>query len=298
MSQPFRPSQFEVDKPLSQLSTFGIGGPARFFIEVQKIDELQALLSYCYAQKIDFLVVGKGSNCLFDDRGFDGLIIHNKIAFCQFDWPIIHVGAGYSFSLLGTQTARKGWSGLEFASGIPGSIGGAVYMNAGASGAETCEALIEVSFVNEKGELEVLPRDKIDFSYRFSSFQNRKGAIVSAKFLLQPSEDARKKQLGIIEYRTRTQPYSDKSAGCVFRNPEARSAGALIQQCELKGKRIGGAEVSTMHANFIVNKGRATAQEILELAAYVKKTVKEKTGVELEMELRYIPFSVRDDVPR
>jgi len=113
--------------------------------------------------------------------------------------------------------------------------------------------------------------------------------IASAKFLLHPSEDARKKQLGIIDYRTRTQPYSDKSAGCVFRNPKSLSAGALIQQCGLKGKRIGGAEVSTMHANFIVNKGDATSKDILELAREIQKTVKEKTGIGLEMEIRYVP---------
>jgi UDP-N-acetylmuramate dehydrogenase len=282
-------SKFEIDKPLSRLSTFGIGGPARFFIEVQKPEELSDLLKYCHVQQLPFFVIGKGSNCLFDDRGFDGLVILNKIAFCQFEWPIVNVGAGYSFSLLGAQTARKGWAGLEFASGIPGSVGGAVYMNAGASGTETCEAVLEVTFVNEHGEFEILKRDKIAFSYRFSVFQERKGVIASAKFLLHPSEEARKKQLGIVEYRTRTQPYSDKSAGCVFRNPEAHSAGALIQQCGLKGKRIGGAEVSTMHANFIVNKGGATSKDILELAKEVKKAVKEKTGIELEMEIRYVP---------
>ncbi len=292
MTQPFTPItkiQFEVDKPLSQLSTFGIGGPARFFIEAQKPEELAGLLKYCHAQKLPFFVIGKGSNCLFDDRGFDGLVILNKIAFCQFEWPTVNVGAGYAFSLLGTQTARKGWAGLEFASGIPGSVGGAIYMNAGASGVETCESLLEVTFVNEHGEFESLKRDQIAFSYRFSTFQERKGVIASAKFLLHPSEEARKKQLGIIDYRTRTQPYSDKSAGCVFRNPESHSAGALIQQCGLKGKRIGSAEVSTMHANFIVNKGGATSKDILGLAEEVKKTVKEKTGIELEMEIRYVP---------
>ena len=296
MSQPFRASQFEVDKPLCQLSTFGIGGPARFFVEVQKSDEMQALLSYCHAQKLPFFILGKGSNSLFDDKGFDGLVILNKITFCHFDWPIVHVGAGYSFSLLGTQTARKGWSGLEFASGIPGSVGGAVYMNAGANGTETCEALIEVTFINERGQIEVLRRDQIEFSYRHSSFQKRKGAIVSAKFLLLPCETARKKQLSIIDYRTRTQPYGDKSAGCVFRNPEGHSAGALIQISGLKSKRIGGAEVSTLHGNFIVNKGGATSKDILELAAFVKQAVKDKTGVELEMEMRSIPFTLGDDV--
>ena len=290
MPLPFRSFQFEVDKPLKSLSTFGIGGPARFFMEVQRLEELQDLMRYCHTQKLPFFILGKGSNSLFDDKGFDGLVILNKIAFCHFDWPFVHVGAGYSFSLLGTQTARKGWSGLEFATGIPGSVGGAVFMNAGANGGDTGQILIEVTFVTEQGEIEILKRDQIDFSYRFSTFQKRKGGIASAKFLLTPSEKARIKQLEIIEYRTRTQPYEDKSAGCVFRNPESHSAGALIQMTGLKGKRIGNAEVSIKHANFIVNKGGATAQDILELASFVKEAVKEKTGVELEMEIRSIPF--------
>lgn len=284
-------SQFEIDKPLSQLSTLGIGGPARFFAVVQKTEELLSLMSYCHRQKLPFFIVGKGSNCLFDERGFDGLVILNKISFCNFDFPILNVGAGYSFSLLGTQTARKGWAGLEFASGIPGSVGGAIYMNAGANGSETCDTLIEVDFVNERGELETLKRDQIEFSYRVSSFQKRKGCIVSAKFQLQPSDEARTKQLTIIDYRMRTQPYGDKSAGCIFRNPESQAAGALIEQSGLKGKAFGGAEVSTLHANFIVNKAGATMSDVLELAAYVQKSVKEKTGVDLEMEIRYIPYT-------
>lgn len=298
MSRSPQVFQFECDKPLGPLSTFGIGGKARLFFAVQSTQELQDLLAYCYAQNLPFFILGKGSNSLFDDRGFDGLVILNKISFCHFDWPVVDVGAGYSFSLLGTQSAREGWSGLEFASGIPGSVGGAVYMNAGANGNETCEALIEATFVNEKGELEIWKRDQIEFSYRFSAFQKKKGAIVSARFLLKPSENARKMQLGIIDYRMKTQPYSDKSAGCVFRNPSPHSAGRLIEQSDLKGKRLGGAEVSTTHANFIINRERASAKEVLELAAFVQRTVKEKTGVELEMEIRCIPYHLEDDVSR
>jgi UDP-N-acetylmuramate dehydrogenase len=167
-------------------------------------------------------------------------------------------------------------------------------MNAGASGSETSAALIEVACVNQQGEIEVLKRDQITFGYRFSSFQQRALAIVSAKFLLAPCQSARKVQLEITEYRKRTQPYSDKSAGCVFRNPESKSAGALIQHCGLKGKKLGGAEVSTLHGNFIVNKGGATAEHILELAREVASVVKEKTGIELEMELRRIPYRLED----
>jgi UDP-N-acetylmuramate dehydrogenase len=289
MSPPVR---FEVDKPLGQYSTFGIGGPARLFAEVETVDQMQGLLTYCHRQQLPYLVIGKGSNCLFDDRGVDGLVILNRIIFCHWDGPLVNVGAGYSFSLLGVQTARKGWSGLEFASGIPGTVGGAVYMNAGANGADAQEALAEVAFVDDRGKLEVLPKSEIAFSYRFSSFQQKKGAIVSAKFLLTPFEEARKKQLSIVDYRTKTQPYGDKSAGCVFRNPASHSAGALIQQAGLKGVKRGGAEVSTLHANFIVNKEEARAEDVLELAEYVKRVVKEKTGQELEMEIRLIPYQL------
>ncbi len=287
---------FEVDKSLKELSTFGVGGNARLFTTVNKVDEMQSLMRYCSSQNLPFIVIGKGSNCLFDDRGFDGLVILNKISFCVWEGSVVHAGAGYSFSLLGVQTARLGFSGLEFASGIPGSVGGAVFMNAGASGAETANCLAEVSFVDAEGHLEVLPRDELFFSYRSSSFQKRKGAIVSAKFQLSPCGEARSKQLGIVDYRTRTQPYSDKSAGCVFRNPAGHSAGALIEQCGLKGMKVGGAEVSTLHANFIVNKGGATSQDILALSEIVAKGVKEKMGVDLEMEIRAI--SSEDNVPR
>src|SRR5258708_2328162 len=126
-------SRLQQGKPLREISTFGIGGPARYFAEVTSIEYMKELFHFCSTENIPFMVLGKGSNSLFDDRGFDGLVIHNKISFCDSFGPDVYVGAGYSFSLLGVQTARNGWSGLEFASGIPASVGGAIYMNAGAS---------------------------------------------------------------------------------------------------------------------------------------------------------------------
>jgi len=287
MSVP--PPPCERDTLLSAYSTFGIGGPARLFAQVHTLEEMQACIAYCLSQHLRYIVIGKGSNCLFDDKGFDGLVILNKIAFCRFEWPLVHVGAGYSFSLLGVQTARNGWSGLEFASGIPGSVGGAIFMNAGANGMETKDALIQVQFLDENNTLHILSREQIAFDYRFSSFQNKLCAIVSGTFALTASPVARKKQLEIVDYRTHTQPYSDLSAGCFFRNPPAHSAGALIERCGLKGVMQGGAEVSLLHANFIINKNRATAQDILALASHVQKVVSEKTGIALEREIRYIP---------
>jgi UDP-N-acetylmuramate dehydrogenase len=284
-------SQCQKNKLLKDVSTFGIGGPAEYFIEVKHVAEMQAVLAFCYNQTLPFFILGKGSNCLFDDRGFRGLVIHNKISFCKIEGMQVEAGAGYSFSLLGVQTARKGLAGLEFASGIPASVGGAVFMNAGANGQDTAECLQEVSFVDEQGRLEVMNKDQLEYSYRFSSFQKRKGAIVAAKFLLHPSQEARHKQLSIIDYRTRTQPYSEKSAGCVFRNPGiGASAGALIEKSGLKGLSQGGAQVSEMHANFIINQKEASAHDVLQLAEKVKWAVKEHSGIELEMEIRCIPY--------
>lgn len=283
---------FQQNKLLSELSTFGIGGPARLFIEAKEIRFLRELIVYCYREKLPYIILGKGSNCLFSDRGFNGLVILNKVAFLEQKGAEVYVGAGYSFSLLGVQMARKGWSGLEFASGIPATVGGAIYMNAGAGGPETKDFLTEVTYITEEGELLHLPKDKLQFSYRTSPFQGKKGAIAAARFELTPLPEARQKQLEIVAYRTRTQPYGDKSAGCIFRNPPGGSAGALIEKCGLKGAQVGGAEISSLHANFIVNKNGASAQDVLSLASHVKESVKERADIDLEMEIRVIPYDV------
>lgn len=282
--------KFEEGRFLKDFSTFGIGGEARFLAEVKTIEEMQEALRFCSEKNLKFIVIGKGSNSLFDDRGFDGLVIINKINFCRFENTEVEVGAGYSFALLGVQTARRGLSGLEFASGIPGSVGGAIYMNAGASGHQTCDMLQRVQFVDEKGQLHSFSKQELSFAYRHSSFQKMKGAIVAATFLLGFSPEARKKQLEIVDYRTRTQPYGEMSCGCIFRNPEGASAGLLIEKCGLKGMKIGGAEVSVMHANFIINTGSATTADILTLAQLVKSKVLAHSGHQLEMELCVIPF--------
>lgn len=283
-------TRIERNKSLKSFSTFGIGGPARFFITIRTIQEMLELKQYINKMELPFWVIGKGSNSLFDDRGFDGLIIHNKIDFIEWDGGTVHVGGGYSFSLLGAQTARKKWSGLEFASGIPGTVGGAVYMNAGANKKETADTLTHVGYITQEGEFIEQPKDHLNFSYRTSSFQGSGAIIVSARFQLTLEEKARKTQLEIIEYRTKTQPYGDKSAGCVFRNPAEISAGALIEQCGLKGKQVGGAEVSMLHGNFIVNRGNATAEDVLTLAQLIKETIYNKTGHTLEMEVRPVPY--------
>lgn len=282
---------FETNKMLSEISTFGIGGPAKYFIEATSIDAIRQAISQCQAQNIPYLVIGKGSNTLFSSKGFDGLVIHNKINFLEESAShTFKVGAGYSFSLLGTRTAKKGLSGLEFASGIPGSVGGAVFMNAGANGQETCNPLVSVDFLEEGGEIKTYLKNELYFSYRTSPFQKKKGVILSATFTLTEEESARKSQFEIISYRQKTQPYSEKSAGCVFRNPLNEHASRLIDTCSLKGLRVGDAEVSELHANFIINKNRATSEDVLSLIELIQAKVKDKTGLELESEIRYIPY--------
>lgn len=287
------PFAVQENRPLCELSTFKIGGPARYYCEVSTIEEMELVIRHCVAYAVPYLVVGKGSNLLFDDRGFEGLIVSNRISFLEkLSDDIFYVGAGYSFSRLGMTTAKQGFGGLEFAAGIPGSVGGAVFMNAGASGAETASSLLFVDYVDIRGERRRFERKELSFGYRSSPFQEQKGAIVAAAFALRRESKARASQVAMIEYRRKTQPYDQPSAGCVFRNtPDGcLAAGALIESCGLKGHALNAAKVSDLHANFFINSGSAKAQDVLELIAFVRQQVKEKTGVELVEEIRYIPF--------
>lgn len=279
------------DKPLKDVCTFGIGGHAQHYTEVRTIDEMREAFVYCQEHRIEPFILGKGSNCLFDDRGFKGLVIANKIDFFESTQPgTYHIGAGYSFSLLGVQTARQHWSGLEFASGIPCSVGGAVFMNAGANGAETSHYLVSVDFLTFDNHLVTLNKEELSFGYRTSSFQQMKGAIVGATFKLFKQEEARTKQLEIVSYRTKTQPYGEKSAGCVFRNPPSNHAGAVIDGAGLKGFCVGDAAVSSLHANFIINKGKATSQDVIALIEIIKSKILSTTGIELDIEIRLVPY--------
>ena len=279
-------------KLLSALSTFGIGGPARYYVEAKQPLEAREAIEWALAGKVPVFILGKGSNCLFDDRGFDGLILHNKIDFCEFSEESVYVGAGYSFSLLGVQTARRGFSGLEFASGIPGTVGGAVFMNAGANSQETKDSLSQVHFLGMDGEEKLFLSQDLQFSYRFSPFQTMPGCILAARFSLTNKAEARQKQFSILEYRLKTQPYKEKSAGCIFRNPTSDlSAGALIDRCGFKGAVSGGARVSEMHANFIVNAAGASSADVLTLIQQIQEKVAEKSGIHLEPEVRRIPFA-------
>ncbi len=254
------------------------------------MEELSKVLAYAHHGQLPLLMLGKGSNILFDDAGFNGVVVLCKIAHYAREGLEIAVGAGYSFSLLGSRTARENLGGLEFAAGIPASVGGAIAMNAGI-GEESCQdSLVEVTYVTAEGKIQVFKKEELEFGYRTSCFQRWKGAVAGARFRLIPSEGAQGRVQALLERRIKSQPYKAKSAGCVFKNPSTSplSAGALIDRCGLKGVRRGGAEVSPLHANFIVNLGDATSKDVLALAEHIRCVVKEKTGIELEKELHYI----------
>ena len=280
--------------PTSKLTTMGVGGPAKFMLEASSLADLKEAVSYFQAQEIDYIVIGKGSNLIFHDEGFAGAVIVNKINFIRdLGDNLWQVAAGVSLSYLSSFTAKKNLSGLESAAGIPASVGGAVYMNAGANGWEMVDCLKSVEYLDPTGQVSTYNIDKAEFSYRHSPFQNSKNIIISATFKLIPSDLSRKKQLEIIAKRKQSQPLSQKSAGCIFRNPsQEMPAGKLIQSLGLSNFYIGGARVSPVHANFIVNQNGATAKELQELKTIIIKKVKEKTGIELESEVIFMPFEL------
>ena len=281
--------QVETTRSFSEFSNLGVGGPIDYFAEVKTLDQMIEGLHFAKQKGLPFFILGKGSNCLFSDQRFSGVVLLNKIKFCNWFPSKVEVGAGYSFSLLGTQTAKKGFSGLEFATGIPASVGGAVFMNAGANKGEVKDLLISVTFIDQEGSIHTFKKEELEFRYRYSSFHKMKGAIVSANFSLERiDQEARQKQIKIIEYRNKTQPLNEKSIGCIFRNPLEGSAGALIEKCNLKGLTRGDAKVSEIHANFIINKGNATSVDVTHLIKEIQKIVLLQTGVHLEPEVRLI----------
>ncbi|XP_008807119.3 UDP-N-acetylenolpyruvoylglucosamine reductase-like [Phoenix dactylifera] len=282
-------------KHLKELSSWGIGGPCSYFLHVSRPSQLIAAIRYCRARSIPFLIIGKGSNCLFDDRGFDGLVMLNRLdQFEAIEPGVYRVGSGYPFNRLGVRCSVEGFSGLEFAGGIPGTVGGAVFMNAGADGQETGHVIDSVEMVTMDGEVRVLRRSDLAFGYRRSTFQQMEdlAAIVAVTFRLVPAETARERQRALLERRRKTQPIGERSAGSVFRNPSGIgvSAGELIEMAGLKGLEMGGAKVSKVHANFFINFNGSTSTDMLGLMNHVKERVDQMFGLELKEEIRYIPY--------
>jgi UDP-N-acetylmuramate dehydrogenase len=281
---------------LKGLTTWKVGGLAQWYLEPKTLVETQAGLAWAKQQGLPITVIGAGSNLLISDRGLAGLVIctrHLRHIDTQFDRETqsIVADAGKMVASLAWQAARRGWGGMEWAAGIPGTLGGAVVMNAGAHGHSTQEILISAEVLNADGSIETLTTADLNYSYRTSNLQGETKIVLSAKFKLQAAsepEEIKSRTFRDLEKRHSKQPYDRPSCGSVFRNPSPLYAAALIEELGLKGYRIGGAEVSTLHANFIINHKDATATEIRELIYFVQSQVKAKYAIELEPEVKML----------
>eukprot|EP00873_Tetraselmis_striata_P001662 jgi/Tetstr1/421926/TSEL_012825.t1 len=302
-----RPVGLLEAQPLSRYCSWAIGGPARYLLEVQDVESLSAALRWAAAQQLAVWVVGRGSNSLFDDRGFDGLVVVNEMDFVEdLGGGLFRFGSGCHFNKLGLHTAGGAWSGLEFACGIPGTLGGAMYMNSGADGQDIGSVLVCAEVMHADGQLETWHwqpsqggAHKPGFGYRRSPFQRlpKSSVIVAATCQLQHDRDALARAHDSLARRRASQPLASKSAGCVFRNASAgpgqadTPAGLLIDRLGLKGAAQGGAMVSPQHANFLINRGTCSADDMRGLIAFVKQQVEEKTGIRLQEEICVVPYS-------
>ncbi|WP_413301450.1 UDP-N-acetylmuramate dehydrogenase [Bacillus sp. 1P10SD] len=278
---------------LAHHTTMKIGGPADLFIEPSSVENLKKVMSVINKHGLSWRAIGRGSNLLVSDKGIEGVVIKlsSGLDFLEINGTTITVGGGHSLVSLATLISKKGLTGLEFASGIPGSVGGAVYMNAGAHGSDISKILTRAHVLFENGSLEWLSNEEMKFSYRTSVLQNeRPGIVVEAVFDLAAGDRA-----AIVaqmqknkDYRKETQPWNFPCAGSIFRNPLPNYAGKLIETAGLKGFSIGGAKVSEMHGNFIVNAGNAKAEDVLSLIQHIKDTIFDLYGVKIETEVEIV----------
>lgn len=274
------------------LTTFAIGGPLAALITVESTEELSAVLQVLAAEGQQVRTLGFGSNCLIDDRGLDHWVVRLGAGFKGLtirDDGLVQVGASASLMSVARKLSDEGFSGLEFAAGIPASLGGAVFMNAGAHGSELCDRVVSVQGVSPSGGFVTWPRDELPWRYRSSGLP-RQAIVTGVTLQLEPGDKARISQVcseNLAERRAR-QPLALASAGSVFKNPSPDSpAGRLLEAAGLKGVRVGGAVVSERHANWIVNPERsATAADVLGLMELCQRRVRESCGVELEPEVR------------
>ena len=279
------------NKALHPYSTFGIGGPSSYFISVSTIDQMQEAMLFAKEKQLVFTVIGKGSNILFDTRGYRGIVIHNKINFFAKKDDTFQVGAGFSLPSFAKKLARCNCTGCEFAIGIPATIGGAIYMNAAAYNRSISDNLISVDYMHADGQVEKFYKEQLQFDYRFSTFQKMQGAILQAAFSYLPDIDVADRMNVSWRKRQQQQPLEEKSIGCIFRNPSKEQAAAkLIEDCGLKGYAIGDAMISSKHANFIINKNKASSENVKNLIQYIKDVVLREKNILLREEIQYLPY--------
>lgn len=282
---------FTENEPMKKHTTFKIGGRADLWVEPKTVEQAAKICSLCKKLNIRLTVIGKGSNLLISDSGINGVVLSLKALdeiVCEGN--TIYCGAGASLMSLCNLALENNLSGLEFAYGIPASVGGAVYMNAGAYGGEISTCILSAAIINENGETEIIEAADMQFGYRQSVFKKNGSIIVAARFALSPGEhnEIKAKMDDFMARRRDKQPLEYPSAGSTFKRPEGHFAGALIEGAGLKGFSVAGAQVSKKHAGFLINTGGATAENVCELIKSVQRTVNAVYGVELEPEVIYL----------
>lgn len=287
------PSKIRFDEPLSKHNYFGIGGNTAAYFEVSTTDELAYVVQLKKRRNVSVAIIGRGSNLLISDAGYCGIVVRLVGEFnrLEFNQNRVDVGAGVSLPRLSKLAASRGLSGVEFALGIPGSVGGALIMNAGAWGSSFGDLVERVQAMTEEGELIDLSRDDAQFSYRHSALKSY-FCVTGTTLALTPGDAGEIENLmqDLYNQKITNQPFAEENAGCMFKNPPGHSAGKLIDECGLKGYRIGGAEVSKIHGNFILNLDDATAHDVLSLVRHIQDHVKRERGIDLEMEVQLLGF--------
>lgn len=285
------------DEPMKNHTSFKIGGPAAALCAPKDRQQLRELVGFVQREGVDSWYIGNGSNLLVSDKGLNGVAILLDSGFdgeIEVDGTVLLAPAGKKLSAVCAAACAAGLTGLEFAYGIPGSVGGAVYMNAGAYGGEMKDRLLWVEYLAPTGEIVRLEQEQLSLSYRHSRFmeEGMEGScIVRAAFGLQRGEKAaiQSEMDRILNQRRQKQPLEYPSAGSTFKRPQGAYAAQLIDECGLKGFNVGGAQVSEKHAGFVINTGKATCADVLELTRQVRECVQEKTGYLLELEVRQLP---------
>ncbi len=282
----------ERNAPMSEHTSFKIGGAADFLVEPKTADEIKAIIALCKNENVPYTILGNGSNVLVSDEGIEGVVIKiaDSMASVEVHGCEIYASAGVLLSVLARAAARAGLSGLEFASGIPGTLGGAVVMNAGAYGGEMKDVITRVGFIDADGSVGEIEAEACDFGYRRSIFSSGEKVIIYCHMTLKEgNQDEIIATMAELNQRRRDkQPLLQPSAGSTFKRPEGHFAGKLIEDAGLKGFRVGGAEVSTKHSGFVVNAENATAADVKALMAEVQRIVKEKFDVDLQPEVKFL----------
>ena len=292
ISQYVDPQDILKNEPMSRHTTFCVGGEAEAFLRIRNKEQLEKLIPYFKLAELPYFVIGNGSNLLVGDKGYHGIILYlgDGMDQIQVDGNRLTIQAGCLMSRIAREAYEHALTGFEFASGIPGSLGGAVVMNAGAYGGEMKDVLASVDVLTQDLEIKTIPAAELNLGYRCSSIPEKGYIVLGATLQLKKGNAAeiRGRMAELAEQRRAKQPLQYPSAGSTFKRPEGYFAGKLVQDAGLKGKTIGGAQVSEKHSGFLINIGGATAQDILDLIAFCQKEVKDKFGVTLETEVKIV----------